>query len=310
MINVYERVASNKRKSWFIVTLFFAFVTLAAYVIARALGYGPGVFGIAMIISGISSFIGYYYSDRIVLSMSGVKPANRRDHFNFYTAAENLSQVAGIPVPKLYVIEDTAMNAFATGRDPEHAAVVATTGLLSRLNRTQIEGVVAYELSHVANYDIRLMSTVTVLVGLVALLADWFLRASAWGGGRRRDNDNNGGQIQALFMILGLVMALLAPLIAQLIQLAISRSREFLADASAAKITRYPEGLAQALEIIAADHEPLETANKATAHMYITNPFHMDAASPSKLRRSGVGWFANLFNTHPPVEQRIQALRS
>jgi heat shock protein HtpX len=192
------------------------------------------------------------------------------------------------------------MNAFATGRDPDHAVVCATTGILSRLDRTELEGVIAHELSHVKNYDIRLMSIVTVLVGLIALLADWFLRMSSWGR-RRRDDDNGGGQAQAAFFIAGIGLAILSPIIAQLIQLAISRRREFLADASGAAITKYPEGLAKALEKISKDTEPLEAANKATAHLYIANPL--------KNRSDAIGWFAGLFNTHPPIEERIRALR-
>ena len=203
-------------------------------------------------------------------------------------------------LPKLYVIDDTAMNAFATGRDPEHAVICATTGLLSRLNRSEIEGVVAHELSHVINYDIRLMSIVTILVGCVALLADWMLRMSAWGGGRRRDKDE-GGQIGAVLFIVGIVLAILSPIIAQLIQLAISRRREFLADASGVAITKNPTGLSHALEKISQDREPLEAANKATAHLYIENPL--------KNLHSGVGWFSGLFATHPPVEERLKALR-
>jgi len=205
-----------------------------------------------------------------------------------------------LPMPKLYVIDDTAMNAFATGRDPEHAVVVATTGILTRLNRTELEGVIAHELSHVKNYDIRVMSIVTILVGLVALMADWFIRISYWGGSRR-NRDNEGGQLQAIFMLLGFVLALLSPLIANLIKLAISRRREFLADASGAALTKYPEGLASALEKLAGDREPLEAANKATAHLYIVNPLNN--------LKSGVGMFAGLFSTHPPIEERIKALR-
>lgn len=300
MVNVYERVAVNKRKSWVVVILFLIFVCGAAYLMARGLGYGPGVVGWAFIFSGVMSYVSYYFSDRIILTLSNAREANREKDFNFYTVAENLSRVARIPTPRLYVIEDTALNAFATGRDPKHAVVVATTGLLSKLNRTQLEGVVAHELSHVKNYDTRLMSIVTILVGLIALLADWFLRISYFGGGRR-SRDNEGGQMQAAFFVVGMVMALLSPVVAQLIQLSISRRREFLADAEGAKLTRYPEGLAQALEIIALDREPLEAANKATAHLYFSNPL--------KNRHDAVGWFAGLFNTHPAVQERIKALR-
>lgn len=297
----YELVASNKRKSWFIITGFIVFVTLATYFMAAGLGYGLDVVATALIVSGFMSFASYWWSDSIILGLSGARPAKRDEYFDFYTVAENLAASQRMPMPKLYVIEDTAMNAFATGRDPEHGAVVATTGLLSRLNRSEIEGVIAHELSHIQNYDIRLMSIVTILVGMVALLADWMLRMSAWG--RRRDNDrDSGGQIQAILMVVGLVLALLSPLIAQLIQLAISRKREYLADASGVAMTKNPEGLARALEKLAGDREPLEAANKATAHLYISDPL--------KNRHDAIGWFAGLFQTHPPVTERIKILRS
>ena len=201
-------------------------------------------------------------------------------------------------MPKLYVLNDTAMNAFATGRDPKHAIVCATTGLLEKLNRTELEGVVAHEMSHIRNYDTRLMSIVTVLVGLVTLLADILLRTNIRGKSNRDDNGNLG----AILMVAGLILALLSPIIAKLIQLAISRRREFLADATGASITKYPEGLASALEKLSGDKEPLEAANKATAHLYIVNPL--------KNNKNTISWFAGLFNTHPPIAERIKALRS
>jgi len=202
--------------------------------------------------------------------------------------------------PKLYVIDDTATNAFATGRDPDHAVVCVTSGLLQKLDRTELEGVIAHELSHIQNYDIRFMSIVTVLVGLVTLLADWFLRATLWGGGR--DRNRSGGQARLIIFAIGMLLALLSPLIANLIKLAISRRREFLADASAVKTTRFPDGLARALKKISQDKEPLEVANKATAHLYISNPL--------KNTHSGIGWFAKMFNTHPPIGERLKALRA
>ncbi len=246
------------------------------------------------------SFGSYYFSDKIILSISGAREAKRDEFFDFYTLAENLAMSQRLPKPKLYVIEDTAMNAFATGRDPDHAVICATTGLLKKLNRAELEGVVAHELSHIKNYDIRLMSIVTILVGLVALLADWFLRMSYFGG-RKRDSDK-GSQLQMALFVAGIVLALLSPIIAQLIQLAISRRREFLADASAAGITKNPAGLAKALEKISGDREPLEAANKATAHLYIANPL--------KNTHGGVGMFASMFATHPPVKERIASLTS
>lgn len=295
----YDLVASNKRKSYLIIFLFVTFITVASWVMAKGLGYGLDIVGIGLIVSGVMSFASYWWSDSIILGISGARPAKREEFFDFYTVTENLAASQRMPMPRLYVIEDTAINAFATGRDPEHAAVVATTGLLSRLNRSEVEGVVAHELSHVQNYDIRLMSIVTILVGMISLIADWMLRMS-WG--RRRDNDREGGQLQIILMIVGFVLALLSPLIAQLIQLAISRKREYLADASGVAMTKNPEGLARALEKISGDKEPLEAANKATAHLYIANPL--------KNNHSAVGWFANLFQTHPPVAERITILRN
>lgn len=301
MSDIYSQVDSNKNKSSLILILFVMFITAAVYVMARGFGYGLDLVGFALVGSGIGSFFSYYFSDRIILSISGARVATRQEFFDFYTVTENLCLSLQMKMPKLYVIDDTAMNAFATGRDPEHAVVCATTGILARLDRTELEGVIAHELSHVKNYDIRLMSIVTVLVGLVALLADWMLRMSFWGGGKKGDREG-GGQLQAIFFVAGLVMAMISPIIAQLIQLSISRRREFLADASGAAITKYPEGLARALEKISADREPLEAANKATAHLYIANPL--------KNLKGGVGLFAGLFDTHPPVEERIKALRS
>ena len=310
MKNYYELVDANKTKSNLVILGFISFIAVAAYFIGYALGYGWGFVGYALILSGIMSFASFYYSDQIVLSLSHALPAKRKDFFDYYTVTENLCQVAKIPMPKLYIIEDTAMNAFATGRDPEHAVLCATTGILSRLDRTELEGVIGHELSHVKNYDIRLMGIVTILIGVITLMADFLLRFSFFGN-RRRNRDDNGGQLEMVFFLVGLVLALLSPIIANLIQLAISRRREFLADASSAQLTKYPEGLAKALEKLAADREPLEAANKATAHLYIVNPFHFDSANLKNIKDHGsVGWFANLFNTHPPISERIKALRS
>jgi len=306
MRNIYEAVASNKRKSTLVIVFFIAFVTLAIYFISFAfslyLGYKPsafGVFGLALIISGFLCFFSYYYSDRIVLAISGAKQAKRNDFFNFYTVCENLALAAGLPKPKIYVIEDSAPNAFATGRDPDHAVICATTGLLDKLNRTELEGVIGHELSHIKNYDVRLQSIVAVLVGTVALLGDWFLRIR-WHSSRDSDRRGNIGMIM---LLLGLLFAILAPLIANLIKLAISRRREFLADAGSVAITHQPRGLISALKKIAGDLEPLEAANKATAHLYIVNPFKgKDSRAVSR--------FASLFNTHPPLEERIKQLET
>lgn len=296
MVNVYEQVDRNKIRSLIIMAMFIAFVTLVVWIFSESFGYGLGTTGMALIIAGLFSFTSYWWSDKIILTLSGARPADKKQDFNFFTVCENLAMASQTPMPKLYVIEDSAPNAFATGRDPDHAVICATTGLLQKLDRTELEGVVAHELSHVKNYDIRLMGIVTVLIGMITLLADWFLH-----GIRFRDNDDKGsGQLQAIMLVLGLFLAILSPIIGQLIQLAISRRREFLADASGSLLTRYPEGLARALEKIAKDPEPLEAANKATAHLYIVSPFKGKQAS---------GWLMGLFNTHPPVEERIKALR-
>lgn len=296
MKTYYSLVDANKVKSGIVIASFIGFITLATYLICYALGFDFSAVGIALILSGLLSFISFYYSDRIILSISGAVPANKRDHFDFYTVVENLSRSAGIPMPKLFVIEDSAPNAFASGRDPKHAVICTTTGLLAKLNRTELEGVVAHEMSHIKNYDTRLMSIVTILVGLVTLLADVLLRTRI-----RGKSDREGGNVGAILFIAGLIMALLSPIIAKLIQLAISRRREFLADSSGVAITKYPEGLASALEKLSKDKEPLEAANKATFHLYIVNPL--------KKNQGTVSWFANLFNTHPPIEERIKALR-
>ncbi len=308
MQNIYEVAASNKRKSLIIVIGFLVFVGLAIWVISQAmavyLGYKPGglgVVGIAFIVSGIASFVGYYTSDKIVLTLSGARPADRKRDFEFYTVAENMALASGLAKPKLYVVEDDAANAFATGRDPEHAVICVTRGLLERLNRTELEGVVAHEMTHVGNYDTRLGAVVAVLVGVVALIGDWFLRMSFWGVGGRRNRDEEGGQLGAIFMIVGLIFAILSPIIATLIQLAISRRREFTADAGAVGLTRQPSGLISALEKISAVSQPLRSANKATAHLYIVNPFRAGHGAVSR--------FASLFNTHPPILERIKALQ-
>jgi len=282
------------------------FVVGVTSFMAYGFGYNLDVVGIALVLSGVMAFGSYWFSDSIILSISGARPATRKEFFDFYTVTENLVMGQRMPMPKLYVMEDTAMNAFATGRDPQHAVVCATTGILARLNRAELEGVVAHELSHVANYDTRLMAIVTILVGLVALVSDWMLRMTAWGGGgkrREREGGDSGGQLQLILFGVAIFLAILSPFIAQLIQLTISRRREFLADASAAGMTKNPEGLAKALEKISQDKEPLEAANKATAHLYIENPLKNQEGGSAN-------WFAGMFNTHPPVADRIKALRS
>ncbi len=259
----------------------------------------PGILPIAVVISVGMSLFSYYFSDKVVLGISGAKEIKRTDDPELYRTVENLSIAAGLPTPKVYLIEDTAPNAFATGRDPKHAVVAITTGLRQKLTKQELEGVMAHELSHIGNYDIRLTTIIVVLVGIVTLLADWMLRISFHG---RRSRDDNGGA-NAYLAIIAIVLALLSPIAASLIQLAISRKREFLADASAALLTRYPAGLSSALQKIAADHEPLEVANKATAHLYIVNPLKEHQAKGDRL-----SWFAGLFQTHPPIQERIKKL--
>jgi len=297
MINAYEQVDRNKRRSLVIMVIFVIFITGAVWLFSQALNYGPGIVGWALIISGLMSFASYWWSDKIILALSKARPADKKSDFKFFTVTENLALASQIPMPKLYVIEDSAPNAFATGRDTHHAVICATTGLIDKLNRTELEAVVAHEIAHIRNYDMRLMSIVTILVGMIVLISDWFLRGSQFGG---RSRNREGNNVSAILFLIGLILALLSPLIAKLIQLALSRRREFLADASGVMLTKYPDGLMSALQKISADKEPLEVANKATAHLYIVNPFKGSLAR---------GWAVNLFNTHPPVEERIKALK-
>jgi len=310
-MTAYTQASSNRLKTWLIMLLFAFFVTFLIYIFTTALGFnGPsalGFSGVALIIAGLVNFISYYNSDKIVMVISGAKQIQKKDNLNLFRVIENLSIASGQPLPKIYIINDSAPNAFATGRDPQHASIAFTTGILEKLSKLELEGVAAHELSHVDNYDTRLMTIVSILVGTVALAADLFLRISFYSHRDRDDNRANG-----LFMVLGLIMAILAPIVAMLIQLSISRKREFLADASGALLTRNPDALAEALLKISNDKEPLEVANKATAHLYITNPFKLDSKGKvyPEQSRGAIGWFANLFNTHPPISERIKILRA
>lgn len=296
MQNVFEEVDRNKRRSAIVIVLFALFVGLVIYIIGVAFGYGSSFLITAFIFSALMSFGGYWYSDKIILGISNARPADKKQDFKLFTAVENISIAADIPMPKVFVIDDSAPNAFATGRDIKQAAICATTGLLDKLNKSEVESVVAHEMSHIKNYDTRLMMVVAVLVGTITLAADWLLRSRI--RGRDRENEGNLGGI---LFIVGIVLVLLSPIIGQLIQLALSRRREFLADAGSAFLTRQPSGLISALEKISSDTEPLEAANKATASLYIINPLKGDDKK--------IGWFAGLFNTHPPVEERIKALQ-
>jgi heat shock protein HtpX len=277
----------------------FAFLVLVigiAFIFAVNL-HNAFIVPIAVAISIIMAVVSYYNSDKIVLSMSRARPAEGPEFAHLVNSVEGLAIAAGLPKPRVYVIDDSAPNAFATGRDPEHAVICVTTGLMDKLNRAELEGVIGHEMSHVKNYDIRFSTLVVVLVGIVALLSDWLLRSMWWGGGRRR-RDDSGGSSSLIWLLVGLVVAIIAPISATLMQAALSRQREFLADANGALLTRYPDGLASALEKIAADSEPLEAANKATAALFIYNP----------LKDIG-GTVNNLFNTHPPIAERIKRLR-
>lgn len=295
-MSIYEQIASNKRKTYLTMALFVIFIALISWVFGEATGNGSSLIGIALLFSAVISFSSYWWSDKAVLAMTGAHPADPRIHFDFYTTAENISIASGMPKPKLYVIDDLSPNAFATGRDPEHAAVVVTTGILRLLDRAELEGVIAHELSHIQNFDIRLMAIITVLVGTVAFIADMFTR-NLWWGSDRKNNNKSGGVI----LIVGVILALLSPIVASLIKLSISRKREFLADATSAHLTRNPKALASALEKISADPHITKSASHATAHLFISSPFKQESAKQ---------WVASLFNTHPPIAERVRILRA
>lgn len=297
-MNIYNAISANVWKSYLILFLFILFAGTVGYVIARATGQGPELGVTIFIVSIFYSIFSYFNSDKMVLATSGAREIQEKNHPQLFHLVENLSIASGVPMPKVYIIEDPSPNAFATGRDPKHATVAVTTGILERLKKSELEGVLAHELSHVKNYDTRLMAITAVLVGFIALITDIFMRHVWWSGMGNRDRDNRG---QAIFFITAIVLAILAPIIASLIQLAISRKREFLADASGALLTRYPEGLASALEKISSDPKPLQTATNATAHLFIVNPFK---------GKGFAGWLSGLFSTHPPIEERIRILRS
>lgn len=304
---MYERIAANVRKSWLLVIGFTLFVALIGWVFGYFTGFGYwGLVG-AVVFSILMTWGAYFSSDKIALSMSRAKPADLNDHAQLHNIVEGLAIAAGLPKPRVYVVEDDAPNAFATGRDPEHAAIAVTTGLLSKLDRNELEGVIAHELSHVKNRDTLVMTLAATLVGVVVLLADWMLRAMFWGGGRDRDR---GGGLGAPIAILGLALLIVAPFFAQLMKFAISRQREFLADADGVFLTRYPPGLIGALEKLQADQTVVRTASRATAHLWIESPIPRNA-SETRPRSSNRGaWLNRLFDTHPPLEERLAALRS
>lgn len=299
-MNIYSQITANKWKTWLIMALFMVFITTLGFVFGKASGYGLSYAGFALIIAGVMSFGSYFYSDKIVLASVGAKEIQKKDNPELFNTIENLCIGDGLPMPKVYMMNTDAPNAFSTGRDPKHAAVCVTTGILQRLNKVELEGVIAHEISHVKDYDIRLMGIVAILVGFVAILANIFMNQLWWGGfsGNRDREDNN---LQYIFILIGIVLAILSPIAATLIQLAISRKREYLADAAGVLLTRYPEGLALAFEKIEKYKEPMPQVSNATAQLFIE--------SPLKGEKLGT-WFSGLFDTHPPIEERIRILRS
>lgn len=298
---MYEQIASNKRKSVFLIFFFLVLIFGLSWVFAELFAFGQYAYILAIVIAVGMTFVSYFASDKIALAVSRAKPIEKKDYPHLYNVVEGLTIAAGIPKPRCYIIDDTAPNAFASGRNPKNSVIVVTTGLLQKLNRVELEGVIAHEMSHIKNYDILVQTLAVVMVGVIALLSDWILRSFFWGGGRRgrrrSGSDRGGGDAMAIIAVVGLLLAIFSPFIAQILRFSVSRKREFLADASGAMLTRYPPGLASALRKISADREPLEAANKATAHMYIINPLKDIKGNVNKL-----------FSTHPPVEERIAAL--
>lgn len=294
---MYEQISRNKWKSFFLILFFLGLIFLLTWIFGELMGFGSHGLILAVFIASAMTLGSYYASDKIVLAISRAKPVKKKDYPYLYNVVEGLAIAAGLPKPRCYIINDTAPNAFASGRNPQKSVIVVTKGLLEKLNRVELEGVIAHEMAHIKNYDVLVQTLAVVMVGVVALLSDWILRSFFWGGGRRRGKGKGGGGGAAIFVVVGLVLAVLSPLVAQLIRLAISRRREFLADANGALLTRYPPGLASALRKLAADKEPLEAANKATAHLYIVNPL-------TDIK----GKVNALFSTHPPVEERIAVL--
>lgn len=295
-MSLYTQKESNIRKTFFLFTIFLVAVIGIGWVFSRIYG-NPSILFFAVILSILMSVVSYWYSDKIVIKMHRAKLIEKKDSPELYNIIENLSIIAGLPVPKIYIIDDPSPNAFATGRNPKHSVVAVTSGILERLNRSELEGVLAHELSHIGNYDMLLSTAVVVLVGFISLISDWFMRSAFWGG-FSRNNDREEGKAGLILFIAGIILAILSPIIATLIQLAISRKREFLADASGALLTRYPDGLASALEKISKNSTPIKTLNNATSHLWISDP------------RAGKRFsFSKLFMTHPPIEERIKVLK-
>jgi len=296
MASIYTQADSNSRKTWFLLTGFLVFIIAIGWLFSYLLN-DSAILYVAIFISVFSSVGSYWWSDKIVLAMYRAQPIEHNTNPELYHVVENLCITAGLPLPKIYIIPELQPNAFATGRDAKHAVVAVTQGLLQRLNKSELEGVLAHELSHIGNKDMLLSTVVAVLAGVIATLANFFMRISFWGG--RRDNEDRGNA-GAILMLLGIVAAILAPIAATMVQLAISRKREFLADADGALLTRYPEGLASALEKISADPTPMKVKNDATSSLFIDSPYK---------GKQKTNWFIKLFMTHPPVEERVKALR-
>lgn len=299
MASIYTQADSNTRKTWFLLTFFFVFIIALGWLFSYLLD-SNAILVFATALSVFMSFGSYWWSDKIVLSMYKAQPVEKNDNPDLYNIIENLCITAGLPVPKIYIIPEAQPNAFATGRDAKHAVIAVTQGLLGRLNKSELQGVLAHELSHIGNKDMLLSTVVVIMAGIIAMLANMFLRVS-WFGGGRRDSDDNRGNAGAILAIVGILAAILAPIAASLVQLAISRKREFLADADGALLTRYPEGLASALEKISADPTLMRVANDATSSLFIDSPYK---------GKQKTHWFTKLFMTHPPVEERIAALRN
>jgi len=295
--NFHEEIRANQWKSVVIISIFIGLVAVLGIVLGFFWGSPEGGLIVALFVSGLYTLIMWAQGSSAVLSMMGAQPVTKAQYPYLYHTIEGLAIAAGVPTPNMYVIDDTALNAFATGISPDKAAITCTTGLLQKLNREELEGVIAHEMAHIKNFDIRVMLLAAVLVGAVTLLSDFLLRTMLYS---RHDRDREGGNIQIVLIVVAIVLAILSPFIAQLIQLAISRRREYLADATGALLTRYPKGLANALRKISGDPDPLvDRANKATAHMFISTPF-----------RGQSGFVAKLFSTHPPIEDRIQRLEA
>lgn len=299
-MNLYTRKSANIRKTVLLMTVFFGLVIAIGWVFAQIYG-NPGILYIAVLFSILMNVLSYWFSDRIVLAMHHAEPVDLKSHPELHRLLENLTIAAGLPMPRFYIINDSAPNAFATGRSPQHAVVAVTTGLMERLDRSELEGVLAHELSHIGNRDMLVSTVAVVLVGFIAILSNMFMRSLWWGrmGGDRDSNRGGGG----LFILIGIALSILAPLAATLMQLAISRRRELLADTSGALLTRYPEGLASALRKISSYSRPLHSANNATAHLFFENPFGADHNGERK-----TPWIVKIFSTHPPVQERIAAL--